>query len=145
MEDIEEKYKDNFETSEDIKSNLELKVKLYVYSDTREFNVNGKWQHSEPTKAWFDINEIFYFRDQTENDKYNPNCLWIMDSTVMPTKYCMMVYHDDFENAQKIIPVVGTAKELNKMLDMLKDKYYKRRDMLHKLKNKIKELYLMEG
>ena len=139
-----EEYKDNFEFSEEIKTELDLKVKLYVYDDTRESNVNGKWQHSDPSKRWFNIKDIFYFREQTLNDKYNNDCNWIMDSTVMPTKWCMMVYYDTFEHKQKIIPVVGKVKELNEALDTLKDNYYKRCRRLDRLHSKIKDVYLNE-
>ena len=141
---MKEEYKDNFEFTEEIKSDLDLKVKLYVYYDTRESVVNGKFQHSDPSKMWFNIKDIFYFRKQSENDRYNNDCNWIMDSTVMPTKWCMMVYHDEYEKKQKIIPVVGTPEDLNKRLDSLKENYYKRRERLRKLSNKIKDLYLFE-
>lgn len=141
---MKEEYKDNFESVEEIKSSLDFKVKLYVYDDTRESAVNGKWQHSDPSKKWFNIKNIFYFREQRENDRYNNDCNWIMDSTVMPTKWCMMVYHDEYEKKQKIIPVVGTPDDLNKRLDSLKDNYYKRNRRLDKLAGKIKEMYLTE-
>ena len=58
---MKEEYKDNFESVEEIKSSLDFKVKLYVYDDTRESAVNGKWQHSDPSKKWFNIKNIFYF------------------------------------------------------------------------------------
>lgn len=141
---MKEEYKDNFEFTEEIRSKLDLKVKLYVYDDTRESNVNGKWQHSDPTKRWFNIEDIFYFREQTLNDKYNNDCNWIMESTVMPTKWCMMVYYDTYENKQKILPVVGKVKELNEALDTLKDNYYKRCRRLDRLHGKIKDVYLNE-
>ena len=141
---FKEEYKDNFEFTEEINSKLDFKIKLYVYNDTREYNINGVFRHSDPVKCWFNIEDIFYFREQSDNDMYNNNCNWIMDSTVMPTKWCMMVYHDSYERKQKIVPVVGTVKELNGRLDALKENYYKRRIRLDKLKSKIKDLYLLE-
>ncbi len=141
---MKKEYKDNFEFTEDIKTSLDIKVKLYVYDDARESNVNGKWQHSDPRGMWFNIEDIFYFREQTLNDKYNNDCNWIMESTVMPTKWCMMVYHDTYTNKQKIMPVVGKVKELNEALDTLKDNYYKRSRRLYRLHDKIKDVYLNE-
>jgi len=141
---MKEEYCDNFEFTEEIKTILNVEVELYVYSDTKEFNYNGKWQHSPPTKQRFDLEDISYFREQTQGDKYNSNCNWIMDSTVMPTKWCMMVYYDKYEFKHKVIPVVGTPKKLNEQLDTLKDRYYKQNKKLFKLQGKIKELFLTE-
>ena len=137
-------YSTNFESTEEIVSKIEAKVKLFVYNTHHavyDKHLN-KWVHDDPSKMWFNLEDIIYFRPQNENDGYDNNADYVMDSTYMPTEWCMMVYHDEYSKRIKIVPVVGNYKELNKRFEYLKDEYYKHSDRLSKLKDDIKEIYL---
>ena len=136
-------YSDNFECNKDLKVSLEWEVKLYAYSNTHEYaGEDGKWHHSEPEKMVLNIDDIFYFREQIEEDRFSDTNITIFDNTIMPTEWCLMVYHDKWDKKQQIVPVVGKADIMNKRLDTLKDAYYRNSDIVRKLHNDIKKLYL---
>jgi len=138
-----EDYSDNFECNKDLKVSLEWEVKVYAYSDTHEYaGADGKWHHSDPRKMTLNIDDIFYFRDQTDEDHLSDTVTTIFDTTIMPTDWCLMVYHDKWDKKQHIVPVVGKADIMNKHLDILKDAYYRNTEIVRKLHNDMKNLYL---
>ena len=138
-----EDYSDNFECNKDLKVSLEWEVTIYAYTDAREHaGEDGKWHHSDPRKMVLNIDDIRYFREQREDDRLSDTTMLIFKSTVMPTEWCLMVYHNKWDKKQHIIPVVGKADIMNERLDMLKDSYYRNSEIVRKLHNDMKNLYL---
>lgn len=127
--------------SDELRFELNFEVLIYSYIYANEKNINGKWVHCDPRKSWYKIDDIILFREQNDHDKYDNDIHYISENTIMPTKWCMMEYHDRYEKKRKVIPVVGTVKELDKKCSELLKQYYKERHKMYDNEDKLREYF----
>ena len=127
--------------TDELRFELKFEILIYTYFYTNETNIDGKWHHCDPIKSWYDIDSIIQFREQNDHDRYDNDIHYISENTVMPTKWCMMEYHDRFEKKRKVVPVVGTVKELEKKCIELGKQYKEERDKMYKNTDKIREYF----
>ena len=137
-----EKYSDKLDYEQRVDLKLNFRVQVYAYVSHRQTNVDGKWVLDDPVRKWYDINDISYFREQDEKDRYN--LYFIDEHTVVPTEWCIMVYYDRYDKKQTIIPVVGNPKELNDGLEGLRGLYYKGMNRLDKMNISVNSMYFNE-